>query len=347
MLVFVCVDGYSIDINDCVKRSFIVSGYYSPSQWQTFFYRGNYAKETRLNGMWIRWASGKKVFNGMIAAPKTYSFGTKIFFEKYGIWEISDRWWAIVTAWNRWYKNDRIDIWMWKWTQWLMKALSFGKQKVVWYVCNKKNNIEVWFDMNKFAISPKFFEETFWWVWQTTWRKDKWVVILQGYLSQLWYFNESPTWYFGPITENSVCKFQIKYKLSYAGKYDCWYLWPKTRRKLKSILTQKWLYKNKKIVSIKRKTTTIIHQKKEIKKVTYYRWFTKWEIDSNIKILQKHLAKLWYYKWDITGKYDWKTINAVFDFQVKTKIIKQTNISVGWYLWPKTRSKLNILAVNL
>jgi hypothetical protein len=63
------------------SQKFIVTAYYSPVPGQSFYLKGNYEAEKRLNGNGTHGASGTPVFTGMIAAPKSYSFGTHIFFD--------------------------------------------------------------------------------------------------------------------------------------------------------------------------------------------------------------------------------------------------------------------------
>ncbi len=48
----------------------------------------------------------------MIAAPKTYAFGTQIFFEGLGLGTVEDRGGAIVDAYVRGQAYDRIDLWV-------------------------------------------------------------------------------------------------------------------------------------------------------------------------------------------------------------------------------------------
>lgn len=62
------------------EKTFIVTAYYSPLPGQSFYFKGNYEAEKRLNGNGTHGASGNPVFTGMIAAPKSYDFGTHIFF---------------------------------------------------------------------------------------------------------------------------------------------------------------------------------------------------------------------------------------------------------------------------
>ena len=79
-------------------REFVVTAYYSPMPNQSFYLRGNYEAEKRLNGNGTHGASGKPVFTGMLAAPSSYSFGTRIDFDGLGVAIVEDRGGAIVEA---------------------------------------------------------------------------------------------------------------------------------------------------------------------------------------------------------------------------------------------------------
>ena len=81
-----------------LTRDFIVTAYYSPLPDQSFYLKGNYQAEKILNGEGTHGASGKPVFEGMIAAPKGYDFGTRIDFEGLGVGIVEDRGGAIVKA---------------------------------------------------------------------------------------------------------------------------------------------------------------------------------------------------------------------------------------------------------
>ncbi len=110
--------------------TFIVTAYYSPLPGQSFYLKGNYEAEKRLNGNGTHGASGKPVFAGMIAAPKSYDFGTQIFFEGMGVGTVSDRGGAIVEAWDRGQAYDRIDIWMGSGESGLRRAMAWGRREV-------------------------------------------------------------------------------------------------------------------------------------------------------------------------------------------------------------------------
>lgn len=112
------------------KKKFIVTAYYSPLPDQSFYLKGSYEADLRLNGNGTHGASGKEVYPGMLAAPKTYTFGTKIYLEGLGIGTVDDRGGAIVSSGSRGYNADRLDVWMGQGEEGLRRALSWGKRTV-------------------------------------------------------------------------------------------------------------------------------------------------------------------------------------------------------------------------
>lgn len=112
------------------KKNFIVTAYYSPLPDQSFYLRGSYEADLRLNGNGTHGASGKEVYPGMLAGPKTYSFGTKVYLEGLGVGTVDDRGGAIVSSGSRGYDADRLDIWMGQGEDGLRRALSWGKRRV-------------------------------------------------------------------------------------------------------------------------------------------------------------------------------------------------------------------------
>lgn len=356
---------YWYDTSSCYKKTFTVSWYYSPLKWQSFYYRWDYESEIRLNWSWIRWASWKKVFNWMIAAPKNYAFWTKIILPWYWVWEVSDRWWAIVNAWVRWNSFDRIDLWLWHWETWLKRALSFWMQKMEWYICSDLDS-SLWLDYDKFHIYDNFFQSTFWWIALSQWRTDAWVTVLQSYLNKLWYVqNQHITWYFWPLTKQSVCNFQVDKWLLSAYSELCWVFWPTTRAYLRKELNSKWLlnvsYKKKssweeleKELPVSIETKVNENEIQEVKELVYYsfsnfyRAYNNWEQNEEIEYLQKYLMMLWFYEWEETWLYDQETIDAVFNLQLRYWLLSENDdVSLRGYLWPNTRHVLNQLVKQL
>lgn len=116
------------------STQFITTAYYSPLPDQTYYLFWNLEDEKRVQGQGVAGASGEGVHVGMLAAPKSYSFGTKIHIEWLGVWIVEDRGWAIVSWDESWEWYDRIDIWMGYGEEWLKRALAWGKKTVTWTI---------------------------------------------------------------------------------------------------------------------------------------------------------------------------------------------------------------------
>jgi hypothetical protein len=71
--------------------NFEATAYYSPLSNQRFFWNGSYDAEIKMNGNGIAGASGKPVFNGMVAAPSQLAFGTQIVIPGRGMGSVEDR----------------------------------------------------------------------------------------------------------------------------------------------------------------------------------------------------------------------------------------------------------------
>lgn len=247
----------SISYASSEKWYFVVTAYYSPLPNQKKYLTGDYESEKRLNWQWISWASWKWVFSWMLAAPWKYSFWTKIYLEWLGVWVVEDRGWAIVSAWNRGYRNDRIDVWMWYWDEWLARALYWWKRTIAWSIVS--NNSKVDLDYKKIP-SPS---------WATSWLKSKsdifsiwlwknnsWDQVkklqeldifnksistteeikkLQEVLVELWLYSSSITWEYDKDTIDAIYYFQVS-KDIVSSAYDLWAgtFWPKTREALEN-----------------------------------------------------------------------------------------------------------------
>lgn len=111
------------------SKTFIISAYYSPLPCQNSYFKGSYEADMRLNGGG-KGADGHEVYPGMIAAPKTYQFGTKMHIPGIGIVTVHDRGGAIVAAGVRSNQYDRLDIWMGYGDKGMARALDWGKRTV-------------------------------------------------------------------------------------------------------------------------------------------------------------------------------------------------------------------------
>ncbi len=367
LIVLCCFFSFSFAFDfqiDCEERNFVVTAYYSPKDWQAFYYKNNVIAEKTLNWSGTHGASGKPVFNGMLAAPSTYDFWWKIFFPSLGVWEISDRWWAIVVAWQRWDKYDRIDIWMGEWEEWLIRALTFGKRTLKWYYCdnNKLNSLwakpKVWFNFNHIPVLKYFFDATLFIQELSEWRTDIRVYILQKYLTKFGYMKQQ-TWFFGPETKKALCNYQLKRWIT--SKKYCGVFWSTTRNYMKIEAQKKWFLPNfwststfDELISFAQNynwtaanstqtpSSWIINY--QLSTINYFNQpYKKDEQHLKILDLQDMLRHYGFFTWDLYDKYDAKTIKAIYDFQLALKILNPNdkNNPARWWMWPSTRKALN------
>lgn len=118
------------NINYPYNKTFTISAYYSPIPCQSRYVTGSFDGDKRLNGNGVSGADGTPVYPGMIAAPRTYDFGTKMFIPGIGIVAVHDRGGAIVAANGNPNLHDRLDIWMGYGDKGLKRALNWGKRNV-------------------------------------------------------------------------------------------------------------------------------------------------------------------------------------------------------------------------
>lgn len=111
-------------------KTFTISAYYSPLPCQEKYTTGTYKGDIRLNGNGTNGADGTPVYPGMVAAPKSYDFGTKMYIPGVGTVAIHDRGGAIVEHSGENGVYDRLDIWMGYGDIGLQRALNWGKRNV-------------------------------------------------------------------------------------------------------------------------------------------------------------------------------------------------------------------------
>ncbi len=111
-------------------RTFTISAYYSPLPCQNKYVTGSYDGDINLNGSGVNGADGTPVYPGMIAAPSSYDFGTKMYIPTVGIVGVHDRGGAIVASNGVEGVYDRLDIWMGYGDQGLERALNWGKRSI-------------------------------------------------------------------------------------------------------------------------------------------------------------------------------------------------------------------------
>ncbi len=252
-LVFaiVLLSGFAqaFDIAWCEERTFTVTAYYSPEPGQIFYYKPSFQEEVILNGEWYTGASGKTVFNGMLAGPATYPFGSVIYFPWLWVGEIADRGGAIVLSWERGQHADRIDIRMGRWEEGLIRALTFGKKTLKGRYCQPsvvKSKKNIWLDLDAVASVPRYFFDMAIWIQELKpGRKDIRVRTLQKYLVKLWYLNfKHRHGDYNSYTKKALCAYQVKKWIVGSKHPDCGTFGPRTRYTMKLDVQNKWLLPN-------------------------------------------------------------------------------------------------------
>ncbi len=330
---------------------FIVTAYYSPLPEQEYYITGNYEDEKKLNGQWIAGASWKKVFSGMLAAPKNYAFGTKIYLQWLWVGSVEDRGGAIVSAWNRGYAHDRIDVWMWYGDEGLKRALYWGKRKVKGNITSslERSNIN-YEDIPAPIWATKWLKKnisTHWNIFNTSlgkWSNHEQISQLQNILIELWYLSaESYTvWVYDAATISAIFHFQVFAKVlqsetdPWAGSYG-----PKTRKALKKYYRIYELEKQKKEDFLKQykqiKTSTYISTQKNIQKL---KGTSYGNVSPQVRELQKNLKTLWFFSYKDTAIFWKNTKEALIQYQIHTNIIANKHQIGAWIFWPKTQKQM-------
>ncbi len=108
------------------EQKFVITAYYSPLPDQCCYVKGSVKEDRILNGDGTHGADGTPVYPGMIAAPPSYAFGTRVALPGLGTFTVHDRSGAIQEG----DDAHRLDIWMGSGEEGLARALAFGVQEV-------------------------------------------------------------------------------------------------------------------------------------------------------------------------------------------------------------------------
>ncbi|MCF7830441.1 peptidoglycan-binding protein [Candidatus Gracilibacteria bacterium] len=313
------------------KRIFTITGYYSPLPGQDFYITGDYWSEIRLNGQGIQGADGTPVYPGMIAAPTSYSFGTKISIPGLGVGQVNDRGGAIVEQGQRdLAKHDRLDVWMGYGDAGLLRALSWGVQHLECEIFSADSSIPVGMDfhvppmLNQILNLPRRrnFEQNL-----TRGIRGDQVASLQRALKILGFYDGWEDGVFGIETEKAVLAFQKKYFIL-EGKEDfgAGVFGPQTRDKLSIELYR--LEVEEKI----REAWEKFHFEENIQRGNRNQAVLK---------LQQILVQGEFMDVTPTGYFGTQTESALVKFQLAHGLIKTANSNGAGKVGPLTRTKLN------
>ena len=315
------------------KQTFTITGYYSPLPNQEFYVTGDYASEIRLNGRGIAGADGTLVFPGMIAAPPSFPFGTKICIPSFGCGVVHDRGQAIVQQGERALaRHDRLDLWMGHGVEGLRRALAFGVQHLESEVFAPDSPVQI--SVN-FDVPPALFDlisvppkNVF---AKNLRRGDSGheVEKLQQALQNLGFFDAEIDGLFDIFLQNAVFAFQKKHFLVRektdlgAGIFG-----PATRGKLSEVLQKK------SVETEIQKMWDAFHFSENLK---------RGDRGADVFRLQEMLVQTEYLLVRPTGFFGPKTENAVKNFQTDFEILSEKNSGQMDF---RTREKLNLILEN-
>jgi len=275
-------------------------------------------------------------FDGMLAAPRTYAFGTRVKIPGLGVGEVHDRGGRI----NAYKSHDRIDVWMGRGEEGLSRALNWGARLIegeVYFtphqvepglsyagVSSKLTNARIQQLINKTVQSPKVFDKP-----KTSSAEVKTEPVdeaietkeLQKALTTFGYYHGAINGSYDAETQEAVTVFQlIEGVISKRGELGTGNFGPKTRAALKERLQG---YNSDYEKDVKRLEENQSMLKKNLGADTK---------GTEVLALQRMLWELGYYKGDLTGNYNIKTIEAVFAFQKKHRIVQEENdLGAGYY----------------
>lgn len=318
------------------KRMIMVSAYYSPIPGQRFYMRGSYAGDIRLNGRGTNGADGTEVYTGLLAAPRTYPFGTRIVIPGLGVGEVHDRGGAI-----RAYNNyDRIDVWMGYGEEGLSRALNWGMRLVEGEIYWKAYQVEPglsfgWVSsqlpkstlnrlMGRTVPNPKTFTKAI-----TVNSKKNDVKELQEALKLFGYYHGPITGTIGDQTRQAILAFQLSEgvilhkKSAGAGRFG-----PRTQK----ALTAKLENFNSKV---KKEQNRL---RNNLADITY--GLGKKSRGDQVYKMQQMLWELGYYQGELNGVYDSQTIDGVLEFQKANNILKNDWDHGAGYFGKQTRAAM-------
>jgi peptidoglycan hydrolase-like protein with peptidoglycan-binding domain/3D (Asp-Asp-Asp) domain-containing protein len=312
------------------EKTFVISAYYSPVKGQAKYVTGSFAGDIRLNGNGVHSADGTPVYPGMIAAPSTYPFGTKMNIPGIGTVAVHDRGGAI--------KNNRLDVWMGYGDEGLQRAIKWGKRTV---------NVKV------YGVNPDIIEAV---TFENVQIKDLQNITsqpanlfssqlrfggtgddvkkLQNALKDLNYYDYEISGVFDKKTLDAVIAFQVNENIVAGnGSYGAGYVGPRTT----AVLASKTL-----IPAAHAKET-------EISSVGIFtRDLKHGDSGDDVKKLQMELKKMNLFGLEPSGYYGEVTEHAVFKFQQVNRLVGDKSSNGAGIFGPITRGKLNsILSARL
>lgn len=330
---------------DHYVQTFIITGYYSPLPGQEHYATGSYESDIYLNGNGTNGADGTPVYPGMIAAPKTYDFGTKMHIPGIGTVAVHDRGGAIQVAGERGNAFDRLDIWMGHGDIGLQRALDWGKRTVdvIVYGINDEVAEEVYFEsyydietiVYTTILSPLEFPNDLFYG-----SEDEDVLKMQEYLQSWGYLSEANGSY-DSETAQAIYDFQIDFDIvSSPDELGAGHFGINTRTKFDNLInlgeevhdTLK-LQKGQALLS----KYSDLYEEKSL----FASALQLGDSGATVYRLQEELINLGLLRIEPTGYFGEVTEHALYKFQQSMGLVASKDDSGAGYLGPATRSALN------
>jgi len=198
------------------EQNFMLTAYYSPLPDQCCYIKGSYEADKVLNGQGTHGADGTPVYSGMLAAPPTYAFGTRIVLPGLGTMTVHDRGGAI----QEWDDVHRLDVWVGHGEAGLARALEFGVKRIrgtVYPVASEKPAEAFSYESlpaPEHRLKPYIVAEAGLVDLAPTFGEHGLSVrLMQEKLAQLGYFDHEVTGLYGDVTKNSLAVFLTDMKL--------------------------------------------------------------------------------------------------------------------------------------
>lgn len=345
------------------NRTFIISAYYSPLEGQQRYVTGSLSGDIRLNGSGVNGADGTPVYPGMIAAPKTYAFGTKMSIPGIGTVAVHDRGGAIVTSGNRGNAYDRLDVWMGYGDQGLQRALQWGKRTVDVTVYGLDSSVQEHIELDGYSssesqsvpnslnaptelsapvaptvqstpiVKAQLFSQQL-----TLGHAGDDVARLQQKLKDLHYYNGDISATFDRATYDAVEAFQVAERIiPSAGSFGAGYVGPRTMSVLASTENS-----SPALATAHAKATAI-------DPVSVLNTDLKLgDSGAHVERLQEELRRVNLLGIEATGYYGEVTEHAVFKFQQVHGLAGDMNSVGAGIFGPMTRTKFNtVIAARL
>ena len=297
------------------EQDFILTAYYSPIVDQCCYVKGGVEADKYLNGEGIRGADGTKVYPGMLAAPPSFAFGTRINLPGLGVMTVHDRGGAIQVQ----GKSARLDVWAGYGEEGLARALAFGVKHIhgTVYPVNGEKPVERF----TFATLPAPFERLKPFlvadaglldVSPEVGDRSLSVMLLQEKLKELGLYQGNPNGRFGVETEEALRRFNQDYGLGSDGTH--------ITKKTAAYLTVATGLK-------KQKSSPVAFISKTSKK-------------SDVQTAQRLLRFLGLYKGRTDGQYDETLYKAILTYQQNQKLVMDETSPGAGSIGPKTKNKL-------